>query len=424
MAYSGSPFRSSRTRTRRHGLWLVLLVSVIFVTFLVSRFPSDGIRRGICGAAPRAAGTPAEPYTQRYLLWHGIDTGTERTDPASIAGRYAAVVLNSFQGDFARRLRALDSDVRLYVYVDLSSVRHYDGDKALVTGVSYGEALRQGWLARDDGGRPIEWRGYDGHLQAAVWEPAYQSAWTKGAVALASEGPWDGVFADNDLMTLDYYTDAVPLPASGAEQRDILLRRALTQLVTAAGKSLNAAGKQFFTNLGDSRLRLGDVAAHGAYGGIMEEMFVSWSRDGSPDIADTEPTLWSAQVKMLGLPRHSWAQTQAAPGDHRTQLYGYGSFLLGARAGDAWATTTDSSEPPPMPPETRIDLRLPTAPATEFGGVWTRAFEGGWVAVNPQAHRSAVVTPPPGLVDVRGCAAGEKSLEPMSAVVLARDKSP
>lgn len=356
----------------------------------------------------------------RYLM--AMATSIHPTDDEirAAAGRLQAMVFNPSDAEAARTLKSLDPQVHVYTYMDLSSVRDYERDVALSGGVSFNEAERRGWIARNQSGQYFTWDPHPGHYQTAVWDQGYRDAWTATAVAKAANGPWDGIFADNDMISLRYYNDRSHQLLAGTttqDQTDELVVSGIDQLVKQAGPALNARGKSLMVNVGDGRLRMETWASHTQYGGGAVEMFLSWSRDGTPDIWDWGDTGWSTVREQVLWGPKTLAITPSASWDMRTKLYGYGTFLLRANVGDAW-TADDWNRVANLPPETGIDLGLPTTWAGEEGGAWTRRFERGWVAVNPSGTATRTIATPPGVRGLDGRALGWVTLQPLSAAVL------
>jgi hypothetical protein len=343
------------------------------------------------------------------------------TQLAAAAGKFAVVVLNTWDVSAARALRARDPVVQLLAYQDMSSVRVYDGSKAPATGVSYSQALANGWLARDTNGDTIPWSGYTGHLQAATWNADYRRQWVASAVRTARTAPWDGIFADNDMWTLAFYSHDVVQGTTSAAATDALIRSSLDALVVEAGAALHGVGRVLVPNYSDGRNDLARWARHARWGGAQDENFVSWSRDGTPDVWAWGGSDWSSQRAEVSTGPRTLTITQAAPGDTRTMTYGYATFLLNASPGDAWTAnvTATYAQLPVAIAAQSIRLGPPSSTARSHGGAWSRTFTGGWVAANPT--KSVVSVPvPPGMEDSRGRTVTVVRLAALSGVVLAR----
>ncbi|WP_051581342.1 putative glycoside hydrolase [Pseudonocardia acaciae] len=353
--------------------------------------------------------TPAGPVAGVAAMapvgafWYGIGAAPAPADVTAAAAEGGVVVLNAWETATLRRLRRLNPSLVVLVYKDLSSTRGYpgavrDGADAptLPAGVGYVAATRSHpeWFALDNQGRRIEWNGYPGHWQMAVWDPGYQAAWVDAVTAEVVREGWDGVLADNDLARLRTYSPAVLAGMRTAARGDQLLRDGLDALVTRAGQALTAAGKLLVPNVGEARLFPGRWREHARFGGAMEENFVVW-----PDgrfVTDTEAGDWTTQTDQTTDPGPlALLVTQST--DPRARRYGYASALV-RTGGRAHWTAADRGDyrrrtaPPPL----GLALGAPAGPPTRSpDGLWTREFQGGWVAVNP-TDRPLTAHPPPG----------------------------
>lgn len=346
-----------------------------------------------------------------------LNYGSSATkDVSQIAGKYSVVVLNPDDTKTAAALRAADPTVKIYAYMDLSSVRSYDGDRAAVS-VSYEQARANGWLAKDVNGNPIEWNGYAGHYQAAVWDPGYQQAWAARAEAVLGEG-FDGIMADNAMSTLSHYSNAYLSGTSSSKQTDAQIQAALGQLISTAGKAVTSKGGALVPNISDGRLNPEAWKNYSAYGGGMEENFMTWSTGNSsqPNVFEYQGGGWTDQASLIGQGGPNLAVTSVTKGDTRSALYGYSSFLMFARPGDGWMATVYGSQAPATVQEQSIRLGAPAGAATDQNGVKVRSFQGGWAAVNP-TQKPLMVTAPAGVLDSNGKPIGTVTLAPTSGIV-------
>ena len=97
-------------------------------------------------------------------------------------------------------------------YKCLSSTRDYEPGPVYTSGVSFAEAEARARPCSPTGldGCRIEWNGYGGHWQMAVWNPEYRRRWVANVIAELAGSPFDGVMADNDVFE-DYYQLTPPL---------------------------------------------------------------------------------------------------------------------------------------------------------------------------------------------------------------------
>lgn len=357
------------------------------------------------------------------LMWVDMG-GNNPTDDqiAQIAGHYQTVILGSYMTSVAEKLRALDPDVKILAYLDLASVRSFDGNNAISSGVSYTDAENNGWITKDIHGNPMEWNHYKGQFQANVWNADYQKAWTERALQLANSSVWDGIFADNDMRTLAYYNTTPIAGTNDQNGTDALVTSGLDSLVKQAGSALKANGKLFVPNIGESRLRPDTYASHSAYGGGFEEMFMSWDQENKPTIWNWGDGGWSTlENEVANNPNRNLDLTQATKGDMRTMLYGYASFLLAEKSGDTWGVN-DGEVVPVLPQETSMNIGTPLGAMTSIGnGGFQRYFSHGWTAVNPSNTDTITINVPNGSTDMNGnIAMSTVTLQPMSGIVLHR----
>lgn len=215
--------------------------------------------------------------------WYGIGKTPTATDINNAAKRYAVVVLNAWETAAMRKIKALNPSVKVLVYKCLSSTRSYSGAvdngkdaEYLPAGLGY-VASRPEWFAVDTAGKRIEWDGYPGHWQMAVWDPAYQQAWIAAVGAEVTREGWDGVLADNDMNSLRWYSPLLFKGTTSASVTDLKLRDGLAVLLGRARQALADAGKLFIPNISESHVRPGRWTAHcGAVGGMEEN---AWMRE-------------------------------------------------------------------------------------------------------------------------------------------------
>ena len=256
----------------------------------------------------------------------------------------------------------------------------------------------------------------------AVWDAGYQQAWVNSVVAEAVAGGWDGVLGDNDISTLSWYSGTLVAGTGSRAATDTRLRDGLQQLIDRAGAALNAKGKLLVPNISDGRLFPGRWVAHSRYGGGMEENFAHFGQSTTADwVGDWGSDGWIAQTDEMGASGLSLAITRAAPGDHRTQLYGYASMLVRADRDAFWMPSTDSGAAyagEPSIPEMSWPLGAATAnPARTAAGAWTRQYASAWVAVNPTGT-AVTLTPPSGARAADGSTPATVRLDAYSGLIL------
>ena len=351
--------------------------------------------------------------------WYAIGRTPTDTEIADLGRRMAVVVLNAWDLNAKRRIRAINPDVKVLVYKDLSSTRDYDGavvggtDAALLpSGVGYAAANRSHpeWFATDQHGRRIEWGQFGGHWQMAVWNEGYQRAWTEAVAREVSANGWDGVLADNDLTRLGVYHPGRFAGTANTDDSDRLLRDGLARLIDRAGERLSSAGKLLVPNVADAIPGDSRWGAHSRFGGGMDEFF------GRVLSGQALTELRANQVDPdAGL---TLLITQARTTQER--LTGFAAAALFATARTCWTVTRDGDYASRL---STFYLDLPLGrpvddPAPLDTGVWQRRYTGGWVAVNSSGHPRSV-SPPAGLTQIDGSPVdGPVVLAPYTGTVL------
>ncbi|WP_090099327.1 putative glycoside hydrolase family 15 protein [Lentzea jiangxiensis] len=356
----------------------------------------------ITGPAPK----PLAPCA----WWYGVGDSPTQWEIKAAAKHYDVVVLNAWETAAMRKLHELNPEVKVLVYKDFSSTRNYFGAvegnrdaKYLPTGIGYfaAEQRHPSWFATDTLGQRIEWKGYPKHWQMTVWDAAYQKAWTDAVVSeVVSEG-WDGVLADNDFSSLKYYSSAVLAGTPDAAGSDRLLREGLDGMLQFAGDALEKAGKMLVPNVSESQLTPGRWSAHSRYSGAMEENFGLRGDDGTGELITFQGNQFKEQRAQAAL-GESWLLLITHTRSDKEERVGYASAALLASPYTCWTRARPDYKSPywSLYQDARLGEAVETANRLP-NGVWNRRFSGGWVAVNP-TRTSALLTPPPGLMTLKG----------------------
>ena len=342
----------------------------------------------------------------------------EPDEVETAAERYRFAVLQPWELSALHALKERRPDMVVLCYKCLSSTRSFEREGSLLTsGVSFAEAEREGesWFAHRSGTRDrIEWQGYRGHWQMAVWNLQYRRRWVDNVVREVTAEPWDGVFADNDVFG-DYY-GLFPL----AEVPDASeLRDALEDLVRHAGEALNASDRLLVPNIAESRREDGRWARHAQYGGGFEEHWLGWQ----PHIHFDQKTCLQQAAELHG-PGIGVVRVNAA-GDTAEQSFRYcvaAFWALGTGRGWACtATAPDDYEGLPYRPEQSWDLGEPLGRRRRHRGGVAQRFSSGWAAVNTGTAGSVTFrVPDDRFVDAEGNPAPRKvRLEPKDGCIFA-----
>ncbi|MFD1151717.1 putative glycoside hydrolase family 15 protein [Saccharothrix hoggarensis] len=318
------------------------------------------------------------------------------------AGRRSYVVLNAWEGELRAKLKAVDPDVRVYVYKDLSSTRSYacrDGvdDEHLPAGVGYCRADRDHpeWFLLDRNGRRMEYSGYSGHWQMDVGNPEYQREWAANVIASSTASGFDGVFMDNALFPCDAYHPGV-CPAK--YPTDAAMQDAYLSMLSNTRDEFVASGLKTVANLSNARLHAGmwDAYTEHLDGGFDEW----WLAFDDTNLLPEYDEGWSRQVAEIASNeargKITWVQPHFTPGQDRPFRYALASYLManGGRAAIAELHRTDGyGDPSPWHAEYDWDLGAPAGPYRSVArNVFQRDFACGTVLVNANPTGSRAVT--------------------------------
>ena len=357
-----------------------------------------------------SAGAQEEPGAARSrAAWVRYGGPLTEEQVAFAVEHYRVAILQPWELDLAERLKAARPDLTLLAYKCLSSTRSYEPGPVYTSGVGHDEAEEVGedWFAHRAGGERdgerIEWRGYPGHWQMAVWDEDYRQRWCDNVLDEMTAGPWDGVMADNDVFD-DYYGLQPPLEGGRTMAH---LREALGSLVDQAGTTLNAAGRLLVPNIAEARRQPGRWKQHSRYGGGFEEVWLAWGPDEFLDPVSALSQAEQAAGPGLTILRTA---TDGSP-DHPNVRYGLAAlWVFGAGRAAFTATAHDAYSGTPFVAEQGWDLGEPAGPPTQRGNAWYREFSGGWGAVNLNdgRRRTVALHPPAGLQDATGTPAPSK----------------
>lgn len=375
----------------------------------------------LLGAAPPASaatGTVNPP-----ALWYKIAGEITDADAVAAASRYRVVILQSWQKTAAARIKSLNPAVTVLAYKDLSSASYAEAalynernGLPMATGVGYLDAVANGWLALDTTGQPVVWDGYPNLWQMEVWNPAYQQRWVDNVTREMAGSVFDGVFGDDALTTLRFYSDATLAEAP----TDAALQAGEQALISQAATALRAMGKKLVLNIPAATDYLPVWTTWSQMtDGAMYEHFAHWGTDpnsASNYLWDWGSRGWTAGVAALATSPGNVAVTTSADTDDRSYRYGLASFLL-ATGGHGAFTAVDSYKKAPWRPEQSWDLGYATTPAVKAGAAYTRAFPNGFVAVNPSKDQTVTVTLPGPLTDVTGATVTSATLPPLTGAL-------
>ncbi|RYV49823.1 putative glycoside hydrolase [Pengzhenrongella frigida] len=339
--------------------------------------------------------------SKRHGAWIRYGDALEPAQVAFAAEHYQVAILQPWETDALKALKTARPDMTVLAYKCLSSTRSFEPGPVYSSGVCFEEAEESGeeWFAhRADGVDRIEWNTYAGQWQMATWNADYRERWCDNVADELEGSLWDGIMADNDVFD-DYYGIRPPIEG-GRTMAD--LRGALDEFVPQVGARLNGIGKLLVPNIAESRRDPGRWARHAAFGGGFEEVWLAWGPDDYLD-----PYTVDAQGAEVSAPGLSILRIASdGTNEHRNFTYGLAAlWVYGAGPGGAFtATSRDGYSATPYIPQLDWDLGEPVEDVVHRGNGRSRAFSGGWAAINLNSapRRKVTFAVPAGLHDVGG----------------------
>ena len=335
------------------------------------------------GALAASAGAAAPSVVGNLRV--ATDSEPRFPNAAATAGRHAFVVLQAWQDDRLRQLKAANPRLVVLVYKNLSfSARDVAASGQSASGVPYSEAVKHpDWFLLDRRGRRFASWSYDWNLAMDVGRPAYQRRWADNVERELAAAPWDGVFIDDVSPTMKYHRD----PHDIAQYRtDRAYAAATRSALETIAPRIRATGKLAFGNLGAWSEYPSEVNEFLDFlDGGLDEFFGKWGDKPGKGYADA--ARWKVGLDNLRRAQRAGKTFLAVTHSRRTDgaaaRYGYASVLLGAEGRAAFALHDDYGTETWFP-EYDIPLGTPTGPAeADASGVYRRRFTGGLVVVNP-----------------------------------------
>lgn len=334
-----------------------------------------------------------------WINWNSVPVDAATIEREARRRRY--VMLNAWQGDLARQLKAVNPNLLVFCYKDASSTRSYDKNTnhaLLPAGVSYQWAVanKPEWFLKDSSGRLFEYSGYAGHWQMDVGNRDYQTMWAQNVAKVKALG-FDGVLIDNLLWTPDTYHSGV-LPAKYPDK--VVFQQAYVDFLANTRPALQAAGLKTIGNLSNARLHTGGWAKYMAHldGGWDEWWLAFADTNLLPEYAEG----WRRQVKQVADNEAAGKITLVQP-HHSTGAAGRKAFLYtlasywcvaGSRSAITTAHVTDGYGQPPLWAE-QYDWDL-GEPLNWYEWAGTNTFKRrltkGMVVVNANPTNTGAVT--------------------------------
>lgn len=370
---------------------------------------------------------------------HGASTETDTAMAASHhlaydaaappeAGANRFVVLNPWELDRLRELRASDPGVRVLLYKNLGFVRDdlHEASGRSSSGVSWPEAsAHPEWFLLDADGGPITSSSFPSLHAADLADPEYQRAWAEGTLAEIEVDGWDGVFLDDVNTTMAFHhpaEDVADYPS------DATYQLAVESALAAITPTIRSRGHLAVANIGAPQ-RHPEVWGRwlGYLDGAMDEQFVKHG-DGDPDLdtyswrwGDTDD--WSTRVAFVieAERQGRWylGMTHSTADDERAARYGLATLLLGSEGRSSFAHVDGTGrEVQVADRDVAVRMGLPSGSAVDLAsGLVRREFVRGVVVVNPTAANATIEL---AVAHTGGgeVAATSFTLEPKSALLL------
>jgi hypothetical protein len=314
-----------------------------------------------------------------------IASNAQFTDYTSSGQHLEYVVLQDWQANRMRELKAANPNLKVLVYKNLLASQTPAPDGLSATGVTYEEAnsTHPEWFLKNTSGQRFTLRNYSYQWAMDVGNPGYQQRWAENVVADVKAQGWDGVFIDNVNPTIKYYAEV----SSVAKYPTDEAYAAATQSALAAiTPRLRAAHMLVFANFGSWSDYEATVTPWLKYvDGAMEEMFAKFDPtvgEGYRDEAE-----WTHQLEELQETQRQGkvflAITHSAATDEAAALFGWATVLLGAE-GKAGYEMAETYADETWFPEYEYDIGQPLGPESrDANGVHRRTFANGLVLVNP-----------------------------------------
>ena len=350
-----------------------------------------------------------------------IDTAAATADFSETAERQQYVILQEWEHERMRALKARNPDITVLVYKNLAAMMSLDERGDASTGVTIEDAAEHpDWFLLDPAGRRITFESYPWLFAADVGRRSFQRRWADGVLAVLREHPWDGVFVDDANPTLRHHVDTARVTRYPT---DAAYGAATGAALATIGPRIREARKLVIANFGswsDYRPLVDGWLEH--VSGAMEEQFAKFGT--SPDSGYVTRGAWERQVGAVEAAesrgRRFLAITHSNNTDAAAARYGWATILLAAQGDSAFALHGDYTRETWFP-EYELELGEPAGERSrDRSGLHRRRFANGLVLVNPTAG--------PLTADLGGRYSGsgltrvrETVLEPHTGLVLVED---
>jgi hypothetical protein len=383
--------RSRRRPLRRARIAAAVLLATLVVALPLSQAAGadeslDSLLRPAAGVALARAPSPTPVLSGTGIIRWGSSYPT-----AAGYDRYSYVLVSTHYAEAAARLPG-----KSIAYMSGTSIQ-----RKWSTGVTYEDALANGWLLKDASGQyvmNVQYRAY----VADIGDPAYQQRFIANMIDFLRATKADGVFIDDVIAhpaVLTRNSFPAKYPTGDAWES------AMVSFVTTVGSALKQRGYYVLVNAvkyikGDTRSDTGELTAAfwrriaPGVSGLMSEFWLQ----NPTDIVQLRSlgTLWhqnwggwqSLVSVAQGAGADFFALTYGSAGDRRAMRFLRGSFLLdwNGRGGALIYETRDRSDPYDRAWVRQVGR--PLGPKVERApGVWERRYTKAIVVVNATGAR-------------------------------------
>jgi hypothetical protein len=340
-----------------------------------------------CCALPATAA--ARPVAGQVRI--AIDGAVDRADFSHTSGRADVVVLQAWELDKLRALKARNPGIKVLMYRNLSAMSTADRWGNTGTGVTTQDAdSHPEWFLRNTSGERFTFSSYDFLWAADIGNRSFQERWLANVTAKLKTADWDGVLVDDANPTMLYHYDVGRVAKYPS---DAAYSAATGSALAYIGPRLRAKGELVIPNFGDWRRYRSTVTPWLKYvSGGMEEHFTKYGdspADGHFTGADWDDQLAVLkQVQSMG--KLFLGVAHSSLGDHAAARYGWATMLLAAQGSASFALHDDYAREAWFP-EYGYDLGAPRGKESkDAAGIHRRAFGRGLVLVNPTKERKVV----------------------------------
>jgi putative glycosyl hydrolase-like family 15 (GHL15) protein len=372
---------------------------------------------------PAIALTPSRPASVSPTNAPGIGVVSYgQLSSFSHVNQYAFVIGSSWSsGDTSVLERAAGRSLTYFDGMDVAT--------SYSTGVTYSQALSNGWLLKNSSGHYLINKTY-GTYCADVGSSAYQQAWISNVSRyLAARPGIDGIFIDNTISDPKAECGGYPAkyPSTAAYSA------AMLAFVKTVYSALHAHGYYVALNAGayipgDSTYNDGSSTVNwwkelGSYADALMNEYYDETPTGTNQLRSSGTAWyqqWDSWQRLIGLAQSTGDDflglTKQTCTNTTAMMYGKASFLLEWNGGPSAFMFTCGSTDPANPAWT-TSIGHPVGAKVQVGVGWQRFYSGGVVVVNPSPTSTQTFSLGGGYVDPSGVTVTTVTLQPTTAMI-------